>query len=99
MNALRLFLLSLLVLVPVAAGERPTGEARSSAECSVTSTGLIPLTDLGKRTYRAQKGGLYPGGTNTPPRWYLNAGLSAAKRVRPIRGRTVVLSMRRSTRA
>ena len=93
MNALRLFLLGMLVLVPVAAAEAPAGEARSAPECSQTSTGLIPITDLGKRTYRGQKGGLYPGGTNTPPRWYLNAGLSAAKRVRPIRGRTVVLSI------
>jgi hypothetical protein len=93
MNPLRLFLLGMLVLVPVAAGGAPTGRARPAAECSMTSTGLIPLTDLGKRSYRGQKGGLYPGGVNTPPRWYLKAGVSAAKRVRPINGRTVVLSI------
>jgi hypothetical protein len=93
MNALRLFLVGMLVLVPVAAAEAPTGEAQSVAECSQTSTGLIPLTDLGKRMYRGQKGGLYPGGLNTPPRWYLKAGVSAAKRVHPINGRTVVLSI------
>src|SRR4029453_2121682 len=91
MNALRLFLLGMLVLVPVAAAEAPTGEARSAAECSVTSTGLIPLTDLGKRPYRGQKVGLYPSGTNTPPPRYVNP--VAAKRVRPIHGLTVVLSI------
>ena len=32
------------------------------------STGLIPLCDLGKGTYKGEEGGLYPGGGNTPPR-------------------------------
>lgn len=53
-------------------------------DCSRTSVGFTALTDLGQRTYRGFEGGLYPGGRNTPPRSYLDAGLSAAGRVRPL---------------
>lgn len=94
MNALRLLALSALAVVPVAAAQAPTSEARSSADCTITSTGLVPLPDLtGKRTYQGHRGGLYPGGLNRPPRSYLNLGLAAAKRVRPIDGRVVLLSI------
>ena len=31
------------------------------------STGLIPLPDLGKGTYKGEQGGLYPDGANVPP--------------------------------
>ena len=95
MNVLRLLILSALAVVPVAAGaQAPAGEARTAADCTITSTGLVPLTDLsGKRTYRGQRGGLYPGGVNRPPRAYLNAGLAAAKRIRPIDGQVVLLSI------
>jgi hypothetical protein len=99
-NALRLLALGLLAVVPVAAASIPAGEARpagpsgSAADCTITSTGLVPLTDLtGKRTYRGHRGGLYPGGLNRPPRTYLDLGLAAAKRVRPINGRVVLLSI------
>jgi hypothetical protein len=94
-TALRLLILAALALVPVAAATpAPAGEARSAADCSITSTGLVPLTDLsGKRTYRGHRGGLYPNGSNRAPRWYLNAGLAAAKRVRPIDGQVVLLSI------
>jgi hypothetical protein len=93
-NALRLLILFALALVSVAAAQAPTGLARSAADCTITSTGLVPLTDLtGKKTYRGHRGGLYPGGVNRPPRAYLNAGIAAAKRVRPIDGRVVLLSI------
>jgi hypothetical protein len=92
-NALRLFVLILLAAVPLAAAQPPAGEARSAPQCTQTSTGLVPLTDLGKRKYKGQRGGLYPGGTNQPSRQYLKAGLAAAKRVRPINARVVLLSV------
>jgi hypothetical protein len=96
-NALRLLVLSALAVVPVAAAAQahaPAGEARSAADCTITSTGLVPLTDpTGKRTYRGHRGGLYPGGLNRPPRAYLDLGIAAAKRVRPINGRVVLLSI------
>jgi hypothetical protein len=94
MNALRLLALGLIAVVPVAAAEAPVGEARSAEDCTITSTGLVPLTDLrGKSTYHGHRGGLYPGGLNRPPRDYLGVGLAAAKRVHPINGRVVLLSI------
>lgn len=83
----------MLALAPLAAAQAPAGEARGVAECSQTSTGLVPLTDMGKRRYHGQRGGLYPNGSNQPPRPYLAQGLAAAKRVRQIKGRIVLLSI------
>ena len=95
MKILRLFVLSALVAVPltVAAGQPPAGQALPAAECSQTSTELVPLTDAGTRRYHGHRGGLYPGGVNQPSRPYLRQGLAAAKRVRPVNGRIVVLSI------
>jgi hypothetical protein len=94
-KALRLLALAALATTPLAAAQTqsPVGLGRIGAECSQTSTGLVPLTDLGRRKYRGQRGGLYPNGLNQPPRQYLRQGLSAAKRVRPINGRIVLLSI------
>jgi hypothetical protein len=92
-NALRLLTIGLLALVPVAAAKAPTVEARASADCTQTYTGLVPLTDMGRRKYRGQPGGLYPGGLNRPSQAYLKRGLQAAKRIRPVNGRIVVLSI------
>jgi lysophospholipase L1-like esterase len=93
-KALRLpVVIGVLALAPLAAAQAPAGEARGVAECNQTSTGLLPLTDMGKRRYHGQRGGLYPNGSNQPPRGYLTQGLAAAKRVRPIKGRIVVLSI------
>ena len=94
MNALRLLALGFTAVLTLAAAQAPAGEAGSAADCSITATGLLPLTDLsGKPTYRGHRGGLYPGGVNRPSRAYLRAGLGAAKRVRPINGRVVLLSI------
>ncbi len=48
------------------------------------STGLIPLPDLGKGMYKGEQGGLYPGGSNTPPKAHLAAGLRMAKEITPL---------------
>jgi hypothetical protein len=90
---LRLFVLGALAAASVAAAQTTAGEARPAAECSQTSTGLVPLTDAGKRRYHGHRGGLYPRGANQPSRPYLRQGLAAAKRVRPVNGRIVVLSI------
>jgi hypothetical protein len=93
-KALRFVFLSSLALLPVAAGAHaPAVQAGSLAECSQVSTGLVPLTDLGKRRYHGYAGGLYPAGQNRPPRGYQNQGLAAALRVRPLNGHVVVLSV------
>lgn len=89
-----LFIVLGLAVLPVGAAGAPTGVARSAADCSIKSTGLVPLTDLsGRRTYHGHRGGLYPGGINRPSRAYLQQGLAAARRVRPINGRIVLLSI------
>jgi hypothetical protein len=57
--------------------------ASSTANCAQTSTGFTALPDLGKKTYRGHRGGLYPNGANKPPAAYANQGLAAASRVKP----------------
>ncbi|HXF97700.1 MAG TPA: hypothetical protein VNJ46_03690 [Gaiellaceae bacterium] len=74
-------------LVPVSASAGP------AADCSRTSVGLTPLTDLGARKYKGFQGGLYPGGKNVPPAGYLAQGVAAAAQVEPIDGRVVLLSI------
>lgn len=93
MKAAQLFLLATMAVIPVAAAEAPRGEARALAECSATSTGLVPLTDLRSGRYRGHRGGLYPSGLNRPPNGYLRRGIAAAQRVRPIGERIVLLSI------
>jgi len=55
----------------------------STADCSRTSTGYTPLVDLGTKTYRGHRGGLYPNGSNKLPPVYLKRGLAAAAQVKP----------------
>lgn len=51
------------------------------------SSGLVPLTELGNRTYKGVEGGLYPGGKNAPPEPHLQAGLRLAREIVPRDGR------------
>jgi hypothetical protein len=80
----------LLVAAPLAlalAGAGVSPGARPVApECTRTSVGLTPLTELGTRRYHGHAGGLYDAGRNTPPRSYLRRGLAAARDVRPRAG-------------
>jgi hypothetical protein len=93
-QTLRFLLIGLLPVAVVAAAQgTPTREAGARAECSQTSTGLVPLTDMGRRRYKGYRGGLYPSGLNTPSRVYLRQGLAAARRIRPVNGRIVLLSI------
>jgi hypothetical protein len=73
--------------------DAPASSKRSGADCSLTSTGLIPLTDMGNRRYRGYRGGLYPAGRNTPAPKYLRKGQAASKLVKPINGKIVLLSI------
>lgn len=57
------------------------------------STGMVPLPDLGKGTYKEETGGLYPGGENTPPAAHMKAGRAAAAKIAPIDGKIVFLSV------
>jgi hypothetical protein len=52
--------------------------------CARTSVGLLPLTELGAGIYKGSPGGLYPGGSNTRPAAHEEAGLAAARTIRPL---------------
>lgn len=57
--------------------------AGAAPNCSNTSTGLIPLTELGSGEYQGSQGGLYPGGSNDVPPDHLELGLRLAEQVVP----------------
>src|SRR5215216_1548235 len=91
-------LLALMAVLAAASASLSTKDAPASAnrigaDCSLTSTGLLPLTDMGSRRYRGYRGGLYPGGRNTPAPKYLRKGQTASKQIRPINGKLVLLSI------
>jgi len=60
-----------------------TPVAAAAADCSRTATGLVPIPELGTGTYKGAQGGLYPGGTNTPPAAYAAEGRTAAAAIVP----------------
>ena len=66
---------------------------RTGANCAGTSVSMTPLADLGTKRYHGYTGGLYGNGKNAPSATYLKTGLAAAKRVHPIDGRVVLLSI------
>ncbi len=57
--------------------------AAYAADCTRTSVGFTPLSDLGSGTYQSFQGGLYPGGRTTPSPTYLKRGLAYAAQVKP----------------
>src|SRR5687768_6093064 len=84
-----LLLLALLLLwVEAVWGEhaRPRRNTPSS-DCSRTSTGLVPLNDLGTGYHQGYQGGLYRGGQNKPDEAYLQAGMARSARVTPLNGK------------
>jgi hypothetical protein len=86
-------ILAAFLAVAAAATEATAERSLSAADCTRTSTGLVPLTDLGRRRYRGYRGGLYPNVRNRPSPAYLRLGTAAARRVRPINGKVVLLSI------
>ena len=81
------------VAASLSISQAPAKQMRPDAQCSLSSTGLVPLTDMGNRRYRGYRGGLYPGGLNRPSAKYLKKGMTASRQVRPINGKIVVLSI------
>jgi len=84
---------AMAVAVALSTSSAPASRSGQRADCSLTSTGLVPLTDMGRRHYRGFRGGLYPAGRNRPTAAYLRKGLAAARQVRPIGGKIVLLSI------
>jgi hypothetical protein len=56
----------------------------AGADCSATTSNLVPISDLGPSIYHGEVGGLYPGGTNETPQPHLELGLRLAQEVRPL---------------
>src|SRR2546421_8570652 len=71
----------------------PASRAQPQADCSFTSTGLVPLTDMGRRKYRGYRGGLYPSARNRPTPAYQRKGLIASRQVKLVDGKIVLLSV------
>jgi hypothetical protein len=55
-----------------------------STQAGGTSTGLVPLMDMGSSTYLGFGGGLYENGTNAPPADHAEQGRVQAMNVRPL---------------
>ena len=73
-----------------------------AADCTGTSTGLVPLNDLGAALYQGIPGGLYPGGVNQRPASHDAAGRAIALGIvpldtlgqpDPVNGRVVLISI------
>lgn len=91
----------------LAAGRGPGGGDRRNSQApgqrmeARTSTGLVPLTDLGSGKYKGESGGLYGDGRNTPPPALAEALGSETKLIRPLnahgfsdpRGKVVLMSI------
>ena len=71
-----------IVLTLIAAFSRPA----DAQQCSATSTGNVPLIDLGTGTYNGFVGGLYPNGSNVRPAAHEAAGLVMADAIQPLNG-------------
>jgi hypothetical protein len=75
--------------------------AAPAQNCTVTSIGAVPLSELGTGTYQGYPGGLYGSGQNTPPAAHLAQGLARMAAVVPrdaagqpaAAGRIVVVSI------
>ncbi len=57
--------------------------AAPAQNCANTSVGFTPINDLGAGLYQGFQGGLYPGGTNTPPIAHLVDGIRQASEITP----------------
>ena len=55
----------------------------AAADCTLTSTGNIPLPDLGPGLYQTFAGGLYPGGNSTRPPAHEAAGVQIGNGIQP----------------
>jgi hypothetical protein len=84
---------AMALAVALSTSSAPASRSGLEADCSLSSTGLVPLVDMGKRRYRGFRGGLYPAGRNRPTTAYLRKGLTASRAVRPIGGKIVLLSV------
>ena len=76
------FLLPLAICFTISSASQV--RSAPSANCANTSTGFIPLIDLGSNLYHGYPGGLYPGGSNLRPSAHEQAGLAIASSIEPL---------------
>src|SRR5438105_13048160 len=81
------------VAVLFAATTAPAHRSVAHADCANASTSFTPLIDLHVGTYQGYRGGLYPAAHDAPTAKYLKQGLAAAKLVKPVDGKIVLLSI------
>lgn len=84
---------AMALAVALSTSSAPASRSGLQADCSLSTTGLPPLTDMGRKRYRGHRGGLYPAGRNRPTTGYLRKGLAASRKVKPIDGKIVLLSV------
>jgi hypothetical protein len=74
------------VIRAIRLGKKPAaGRPEASADGpKVDTSGLTPLTDLGRREYHGFPGGLYPNGANERPTGHEAAGVALAGLIRPL---------------
>lgn len=69
-------LVALLLTLPAAALLAP---AAAAIDCTRTSTGLVPINDLGAGAWMGAQGGLYPAGSNERPAFHSELGKALAR--------------------
>lgn len=79
-----LVVVGLLVIVQALPGVAREHERPAKSDCSRTSTGAVPLIDLGSDLYQGEQGGLYPGGSNDIPSEHEALGLFMASQIEPL---------------
>lgn len=62
----------------------PGSPPAPAADCSRTSVGLVPVSDLGNGAWLGHEGGLYPGGANEPPPEHAALAGAAAAHIAPL---------------
>ncbi len=81
----RLLTTAVLPLILATLMELAAGSPACAADCTGTSTGLVPINDLGAGLYLGQfQGGLYPGGANQPPAAHHAEGVTRAQALEPL---------------
>jgi len=85
-RVIRSVVLALVVAAPVSGATAPMQtEGDHKRFRSVTSTGLVPLCEMGEdRTYKGQDGGLYGQGQNDPPPAHAAAARGELAAIRPL---------------
>ena len=76
--------LATLSLLSATAAPVPAAQAGLASDCTKTSVGFTPLSDLATGSYKGFQGGLYPGGQNVPPAAQLAAAMARAAAMQPL---------------